>query len=147
MDIVMHVVAWFTDPAHWHGPDGVPIRLIEHIQLAGLAVVAGAAIGLPAGLAIGHSGRGAFAVTNIANLGRALPSFALLVMLIPFAVDLGLDFSFWPVLAAMVLLATFLVRNAMDLVYLLPFLVLNAVAFLGITAPSSPPGRAARSPA
>lgn len=105
MDILAQVVAWFADPVHWQGANGVPVRLAEHVQLAGLAVLVGAAVGLPSGLAIGHTGRGAFLVTNIANLGRALPSFALLVMLIPFAVDLGLDFSFWPVLAAMVLLA------------------------------------------
>ena len=62
-------------------------------------------IALPIGLLVGHTGRGAFIVSSAANLGRALPSFALLLMLIPIAVDLRLDFSTWPILGAMVLLA------------------------------------------
>ena len=25
------VVAWFRDSTHWHGPDGVLQRLVEHV--------------------------------------------------------------------------------------------------------------------
>ena len=105
MQLLLQVLAWFTDPMHWQGADGIPVRVLEHVEASGLSVVAAAAVALPVGLAVGHTGRGAFIVSSVANLGRALPSFALLLMLIPIAVDLRLDFSTWPILGAMVLLA------------------------------------------
>ncbi|MDA8203093.1 MAG: ABC transporter permease [Chloroflexi bacterium] len=105
MALIAQVVAWFADPAHWSGADGIPIRTVEHLEASALSVLVAAAIALPVGLLVGHTGRGAFVVSSVANLGRALPSFALLLMLIPIAVDLSLDFSTWPILGAMVLLA------------------------------------------
>ncbi len=105
MELLAQVLAWFGDPAHWQGTDGIPTRVLEHVEASGLSVLVAATLALPLGLAVGHTGRGAFLVGSIANLGRALPSFALLLMLIPIAVNLRLDFSTWPILGAMVLLA------------------------------------------
>ncbi len=105
MTLLNEVVAFFADPAHWSGTDGIPIRVIEHVEASALSVLVAALVALPIGLAVGHTGRGAFLVSSVANLGRALPSFALLLMLIPIAVDLSLDFSTWPIIGAMVLLA------------------------------------------
>ena len=84
------LIRWLADPLHWTGPGGVPTRLVEHIQLSALAVLAGMAIAVPVGLVIGHTGRGAFLATTIANLGRAIPSYALLLILFPvFGFGLG----------------------------------------------------------
>jgi len=83
VEIVGEVAAWFSDPARWTGTDGIPNRLFEHIQLSGVAVLVGLAIALPIGLLIGHSGRGAFLVVRVANIGRAVPSYALLLLLFP----------------------------------------------------------------
>ena len=84
------VVAWFLDPLHWSGPNGVPIRLLEHVVVSGLAIAFGALIALPAGLAIGHTGRGERVAIAVAGLGRAVPSYALLILFVPF---FGLGFS------------------------------------------------------
>jgi len=83
MDIAQ-VVGWFTDPANWVGIDGIPNRLFEHVWLSALVVLVGSAIAIPAGLAIGHTGRGAFLAVSIANLGRAIPSYALLLIFFTF---------------------------------------------------------------
>ncbi len=84
------LVAWLTDPGHWTGPGGVPTRLLEHLELSALAVIAGIAVAVPAGLVIGHTGRGAFLATSVANMGRAIPSYALLLILFPvFGFGLG----------------------------------------------------------
>lgn len=83
MDLLEQAVAWLAVPAHWAGANGVPVRLAEHITLAGLTVVVGVAVALPLGLAIGHTGRGALLAVNLANLGRAIPSYALLLVLFP----------------------------------------------------------------
>jgi osmoprotectant transport system permease protein len=84
------VVAWFLDPLHWSGSNGVPIRLLEHVLVSGLAIAFGALIALPAGLAIGHTGRGERVAIAVAGLGRAVPSYALLILFVPF---FGLGFS------------------------------------------------------
>src|SRR2546423_10437677 len=71
---------WLADPIHGQGSDGIPRRLVEHIHLSGESVLIGAAIALPAGIALGHYGRfGALAI-NISNAGRAVPSFGILVI-------------------------------------------------------------------
>lgn len=83
MDLLEQAVAWLADPSHWAGSNGVPVRLVEHLTLSGLAVAVGMAVALPLGLAIGHTGRGALLAVNLANLGRAIPSYALLLVLFP----------------------------------------------------------------
>jgi osmoprotectant transport system permease protein len=80
MSVLAQVVQWFTDPAHWSGSDGIPTRLLQHIQLSAESVVIGAVIALPFGIVLGHYGRFAAAAINISNVGRAVPSFALLAL-------------------------------------------------------------------
>ena len=102
VNILGSTFAWFSDGAHWQGSDGVPIRIFEHLELSLLAVVIGIAIALPVGLWLGHTGRGAYIAVNIANLGRALPSLALLALALPLAFALHLGLGFWPTLFALV---------------------------------------------
>src|SRR6266705_2183115 len=71
---------WFSDPAHWSGTDGIPQRLVEHVQLSAESVAIGALIALPVGIALGHYGRFGNLAMNISNVGRALPSFGILVI-------------------------------------------------------------------
>src|SRR5207248_2038089 len=72
------VARWFADPANWQGPHGILVRVLENIELSGLAVVVAVAIAMPVALYLGHVGRGGFIAINVANIGRALPSLALL---------------------------------------------------------------------
>jgi osmoprotectant transport system permease protein len=87
------VGAWLTDPATWSGNNGLLVRLWEHLWISGVALVAAVAIGLPLGLAIGHTGRGAGAVVAVANIGRAVPSLGLLglayLLLLPIGEGVG----------------------------------------------------------
>ena len=80
MSVLESVWDWLGDPAHWHGPDGIPTRLVEHLQLSGESVLLGALIALPLGIALGHYGRFGNLAINISNVGRALPSFGILVI-------------------------------------------------------------------
>ena len=77
----MGVLQWLTDPANWTGPDGVPARTLEHLVIAGLAMALGMLVALPLGVWLGHTRRAAFLTTSIGNLGRAIPTLALLVIL------------------------------------------------------------------
>jgi osmoprotectant transport system permease protein len=78
------LVDWFTDPANWTGMNGITNRLFEHVWLSAAVVLVGSLIAIPIGLAIGHTGRGAFLTVSIANLGRAIPSYALLLIFFTF---------------------------------------------------------------
>jgi osmoprotectant transport system permease protein len=80
MNFLSHVVSWFTNSAHWHGTNGIPHRVEEHIVLSALAVGAALLVAVPPSLVLGHLRRfGALAV-NVSNIGRAIPSFAILVL-------------------------------------------------------------------
>jgi osmoprotectant transport system permease protein len=48
--------------------------------MSGLSVLTAALIALPVGIAIGHYGRGGILAINVSNIGRAVPSFAVLVI-------------------------------------------------------------------
>jgi osmoprotectant transport system permease protein len=65
-------------------------RVLEHVQLSGIALVIAMLVALPLALVLGHTGRGGFLAINAANVGRALPSLALIAIALPF---LGLNDS------------------------------------------------------
>jgi osmoprotectant transport system permease protein len=100
MDFLAALAAWLADPAHWQGSDGIPTRVAEHLAMSAVTIVAAAAIAAPIGVLLGHGGRGGFLVLNVANVGRALPSLALLALLLPLALALGLGLGFWPTFLA-----------------------------------------------
>ena len=102
MEFLASVAAWLVDPRNWQGSNGIPIRIAEHLWLSTLAVTVAAAVALPIGILLGHTGRGGFAAISIANVGRALPSLALLAFALPAAFALGFGLGFWPTLFAMV---------------------------------------------
>jgi osmoprotectant transport system permease protein len=76
------VVNWFSDGSHWSGNDGVIHRMTEHVQISVVSIVVAALIALPIGFLIGHVRKGGIAAVNISNIGRALPSFALLILMV-----------------------------------------------------------------
>ncbi|MEU6367921.1 ABC transporter permease [Streptomyces sp. NPDC046931] len=100
MNVLNFVNAFFSDSAHWHGYDGIPHRLLEHVQYSLIALCVAAAIGLPVGLLTGHTGRGGNVLALVATAARALPSFGLLVLMF---VLLGLGLL--PVMIPLVVLA------------------------------------------
>lgn len=80
IDFLRRVGHWFVTSAHWRGIDGVPHRVFEHLVMSGAAVAVALVIAVPVGLYLGHTGRGGLLAINVSNVGRAIPSFALLVI-------------------------------------------------------------------
>jgi osmoprotectant transport system permease protein len=107
VELMGDIVAWFLDPAHLSGTDSIQQRLLEHVLLSGSALLVATVIGLPIGLYIGHTRRYANLAINIANIGRALPSYALVVMILPLSLTLSPDYGLDPIptFVAMSLLA------------------------------------------
>jgi osmoprotectant transport system permease protein len=80
VNLVNEVLAWLTDPAQWSGPDGIPVRTLQHLWYSLLATAIAAAVALPIGIYIGHTGRGAIFAVNLTNLGRAIPSLGIIIL-------------------------------------------------------------------
>ncbi|MFI1414147.1 ABC transporter permease [Streptomyces sp. NPDC020707] len=93
---------WLTDSAHWAGDDGVWHRLGQHLVLTVVCLVISCLIALPVALVLGHLGRGGALAVNISNVGRAVPTFAVLVLLL--LTPLG-DRGEGPTVVALVLFA------------------------------------------
>jgi osmoprotectant transport system permease protein len=75
-----NIVRWFTTSEHWSGNGGIPHRLVEHLVMSGAAVATALVIAVPVAVWLGHVGKGGALAVNISNVGRAVPSFALLVL-------------------------------------------------------------------
>ena len=80
MGFLGQVAGWFTDPGNWSGSDGIPVRIGEHLVLAGMPLLLAVGVALPIGLYIGHTGRLSNLAINISNIGRAIPTLAILVI-------------------------------------------------------------------
>lgn len=91
MSLAGDVVTWFTTSAHWHGDFGVPHRLTEHALMSTAAVLTAVVIGLPVGIWLGHRGRGGAVAINLSNVGRAIPSLAILAL-----TQQAIGLSGWP---------------------------------------------------
>ncbi len=94
-------LSYLLDPAHWDpaAAGSFPQLLVAHLGYVALALLIGTAIALPAGLYIGHTGRGSFIAINAGNAGRSLPTLGLLMLMVTL---LGLGLL--PVLIALTVL-------------------------------------------
>ena len=100
MDDVLDGFGWITTAANWWGPSGILRSLLEHLWYSAFATGLAVLVGLPIGLAIGHSGRGRFAAAASANALRAVPTVGIVTLLF-----LAQPRALYPVLVALTVLA------------------------------------------
>ena len=110
IDQVGAVAVWFADPVNWSGNDGIPNRMTEHLVICFLSMVAALLVALPVGLFIGHTDRLSFLAVTLANIGRAVPSYAVMALLFPLSIAFsvagpGTDIAYLATFVAMVMLA------------------------------------------
>ena len=65
-------------------------RTWEHLKLSLAAMAAACALSIPLGLWLGHIGKGGFLAINASNVGRAVPSLALIAFFVAY---LGVGFT------------------------------------------------------
>lgn len=82
MSVFGDMWAYLTEAGNWSGNGGILELLVQQLLLTGTALVLATLIGLPLALWLGHLGRGGFLAINISNVGRAIPTFALLALLV-----------------------------------------------------------------
>ncbi len=81
MGAVTGPLSWLADPTHWRGPEGIPTLSAQHLGLSALAVLVACLLALPVGIWLGHTGRGGAVALNVGNIGRAVPTYAVLSLL------------------------------------------------------------------
>ncbi|MEU1022952.1 ABC transporter permease [Streptomyces sp. NPDC005900] len=81
MNAITGAYDWLTTGANWQGEKGVWHRLAEHLYFSGVCLAVACLIALPLALWLGHIGRGGALAVNISNVGRAVPTLALLILL------------------------------------------------------------------
>jgi osmoprotectant transport system permease protein len=131
MSFLQFAWEWLTRAQQWQGADGIPARLLEHLEYTGLALVLAALIALPLGVLIGHTGRAGFAVISIANFARALPTLGLLIL--AYVLTAGSSAA-WLVPLAALAIPPILV-NAYEGVLSVPPEVKDAARGMGMTGP------------
>jgi osmoprotectant transport system permease protein len=105
IEFLGEVGAWFTDPDNWTGVNGIPNRTWEHIQITMAATFVAAAVAIPIAVWLGHRRTGGTLAVAAVNIGRAIPSFAIVALFLPISIRLGLGLGFWPTFLALLFLA------------------------------------------
>jgi osmoprotectant transport system permease protein len=82
------------------GRPGFTQLLITHVELSALALIIAILIAVPVALAVRNTPTGAAVAINVGNIGRAVPSLALLALALPF-----FGFGFTSALLALAALA------------------------------------------
>ena len=96
---------YLTTASHWDGPSGIGQRLVNHLWLSVVSMLVAAAVAIPPAVWLGHRGGRHRVAVSLVNIGRAIPSFALLALVLPLSIAWGFGLGFWPTAVAMVALA------------------------------------------
>jgi osmoprotectant transport system permease protein len=121
----------FVDAVRFIGTHGnlVLNKFGDHLLLSGIALGAALVVAIPLGVWLGHLHRGSFVTINVSNVGRALPTLAVIAIGIPF-LGLGLENS---ALALFVLAAPPILTNAYVGVDAVDEDVIEAARGMGLT--------------
>lgn len=108
MELLSEVLAWFSAEGRWSFSEsgGVPFRTVQHLTYTIVTMLIAVVVALPPALYLAHHRKGQVLASAVVNLGRAVPSFGLIILFwfaatqIPF-----IGTEFWPLIAALVALA------------------------------------------
>jgi osmoprotectant transport system permease protein len=82
MNLFADAFAWIFSPERLTGSVPLPLAIGQHLFYTFVSVLIAAAIAVPLGWWIGHTGRGREVAVAVSGAARAVPSFGLLVLLV-----------------------------------------------------------------
>lgn len=103
--MLQEAIDYLTTADSWWGRDGLANLTWAHVRLSITAVLAGIAFAVPPALWLGHRRTGGFVAVTIVNISRAVPTFAIIALVLPFALQYGFGLGFWPTAVALFFLA------------------------------------------
>jgi osmoprotectant transport system permease protein len=74
-------LAYLFDGSHWSEQNGLTEQLVQQLLLTAVSLVICLVVAIPLALWLGHLGKGGAIAINVSNVGRAVPVFAVLVIL------------------------------------------------------------------
>lgn len=105
MDLLSDIFGFVADADRWLGDRGILLRLWEHIYISVGSTLAAASLAAPPALFLAHARRGAFVANALVNIGRAVPSFGIVILAAPITLRFGLGLGSWPTFIALLALA------------------------------------------
>jgi len=104
MSVITDIWSFLSTPENWGGSRGIWTRLGAHVWISFVATTLSAAIAIPSAIWLGHRRLIPIISVGIANLGRAIPSFAVIALVLPISISLGFGLGFWPTCIALIAL-------------------------------------------
>jgi osmoprotectant transport system permease protein len=99
------VFEWLFDADTWTGGDGILASLWDTVTLCAAVVVVAALLSIPTASLLAHSRRLELSSTWLVSISRAVPTFAIAALLLPWSLRQGWGFEPWPIFIALLLLA------------------------------------------
>lgn len=99
--------AWWdflTTGSNWSGPRGIWARTWAHLWVSLVACAGAFVIAAPPAVWLAHHRRLPRAAAAVANVGQAVPSFAILALTLPLSIRWGFGLGFWPTCVALIAL-------------------------------------------
>lgn len=96
---------FLTSASNWRGSTGIGVRARAHLTISLTATLIAAVVAIPPAVWLAHGRRLPVLSVAVANVGRAVPSFAVIALVLPVSISLGLGLGFWPTCVALVALA------------------------------------------
>ncbi|MDQ1554735.1 MAG: osmoprotectant transport system permease protein, partial [Microbacteriaceae bacterium] len=90
MNIFIAGIRWVLDPAHYGGINGIDTRTVQHLVITLVSLATAAAIAIPLGYLVGHTGRGRALAVAVSGGVRALPTLGFLILI---ALGVGVGFE------------------------------------------------------
>jgi osmoprotectant transport system permease protein len=81
MNAVHDMILWFNDPLNWTNPDGILVRLRQHLFISVVSVILGCLVAWPLGIWLGRRGSASGVVVLLSNVTQAIPVIGLLTIL------------------------------------------------------------------
>ena len=81
MNALNEMITWFNDPLNWTNPDGILVRLREHLFITAMAVLLACLVAWPLGLWMGRRGASSGFVVLLSNATLAIPVTGMLCIL------------------------------------------------------------------
>ncbi len=98
-------VDYLTSSGSWWGRNGLVSLTWNHVRLSLFAVFAAMVVAIPPAIWLGHLRRGGLLAVSIVNISRAVPTFAIIALILPLSLQFGFGLGFWPTFVALFFLA------------------------------------------
>ena len=96
---------WLFDADTWTGPTGILTSLWDTVVMCAAVTVVATLIAVPSAAIMAHLRRGEISTTWAVSISRAIPTFAIAALLLPWSLRRGWGFEPWPIFIALLLLA------------------------------------------